>query len=429
MLLAGTAAWFSVSGLVALFSGNVIASIVMGTTIELGKLVGISWLYRNWKTGPWFKWPLVGTVIIALLVTSIGIFGFLSKSHLENNAPLLDTTNKIQLIDAKIVREQEKHQRYLNDIASNKVVLDQLDTQVAALIANNKISDPTKGARAVRESQRVERDSLAHGIEQANLKIDQVQEAIGVLNEEKLQLTLTVQHVEREVGPIKYVAAVFYADPESNVDNAVRIMILLIMAAFDPLAVFLLMAANHSIIVRESGKVQPPSSAPPVPPVSAPPAPSDPPPGDRMLDVNKLRDIDIGNLLEVQLEPVSKLIDNDQTELDRFLQQTSAIKKATELLHQQNVEQYNQMAATAEEVIEAVEDQPEITPEEAEPIQPEVVQQVPTPVVKNEPTYKHISNMTSLLVPPEPMSYNSVFGGTTTTDGHTFQRDVDNLYR
>src|SRR5690606_32390898 len=105
LFLAGIAAWFSILGIQAIFSGAAIAALVMGVGIEIGKLVGVSWLYRNWGTwnsGPWIKWPLLVMTFVAMMLTSIGIFGFLSKAHLDQNAPASDNYAKVELIDSKI---------------------------------------------------------------------------------------------------------------------------------------------------------------------------------------------------------------------------------------------------------------------------------------------------------------------------------------
>ncbi len=401
LALASIAAWFSIAGLVALFSGNAIASISMGVVIELGKLVGISWLYRNWNKGPWFKWPMAATVVVALLVTSIGIFGFLSKSHLDHGAPVESTANQIAIIDAKIVREEEKKTRYLGDIASNKVVLDQLDAQVASLIANNKISDPKKGARVVREGQKEERAMLAANIEQSNLKIDAVQETIGKLNEEKLVLSLNVKNIEREVGPVKYVAAVFYDDPAANTDKAVRILILLVMIAFDPLAVLLLMGANHSIMQRSRNVL-------PVPVMTQ----------ESIISEEHITEESPTEVTQHD-EPVVEV----ESELERFLAHNAAMKQRAIELESESVQQYNEIINTSpvDEVVEQVIEQEPVEP--VEPIvevnQPVAQTLVPEPYIPPHP------------VPMDLLGYNSVFsnsGVPANQKGRIVQQRIEDLH-
>ena len=86
LLLSAVAAYFSIAGLMAIFSSAVIPIAVMGGTLELAKIVTASWLYRNWKTAPLlFRYYLVSSTIILSLITSLGIFGYLSKAHNDQN--------------------------------------------------------------------------------------------------------------------------------------------------------------------------------------------------------------------------------------------------------------------------------------------------------------------------------------------------------
>ena len=254
--LATVAAWFSIVGITSIFSGAYVASIIMGAVIESGKLVGISWLYRNWKGGPWIKWPLASMTLVAMLITSIGIFGFLSKAHLQQGAPIDVNKSQIQLLEQKIERENQKIIRYQTDINDYKVVINQMDDQVQKLIDNNKVSDPKKGAKIVRESQKQEREQLSKNIELRNNDIDTSQQVIATLKEQQLTLSQQISNVQLEFGPITYIAALLYDDPDKHTETAIRMMILIIMFTFDPLAVFLLMAANHSIMNTIPNKQQ-----------------------------------------------------------------------------------------------------------------------------------------------------------------------------
>jgi hypothetical protein len=246
--LAATAAWFAIVGIVALFGGNPIPVMIMGAGIELAKIVGVSWLYRNWEGANWrLKWPGVFLVIVVMLLTSMGIFGFLSKAHIEQNADVGNNTLQIERLDQRIAREQAVIDREQDKINSADSVIQQLDTTVSTLIEYDKISGPD-GARAVREGQQDQRDALAAEIAAAQSKIDEVEDDIGELQDERLVLSQEVRELELEVGPVKYIAALIYEDAETNLEDAVRIVIIMFIFVFDPMAIWLLMAANHVLL-------------------------------------------------------------------------------------------------------------------------------------------------------------------------------------
>lgn len=258
LALASVAAAFAIFGIMAVFSGAPLSALVMGAVIELGKVVGVSWLYRNWTEKTLLKWVMVPIVITAMALTSIGIFGYLSKAHLEQNAPVANHTLQIERLENRIAAEQAKI-----DDAEN--VIAQLDETVSTLIRFEKISGPD-GARAVRAGQQDQRDELAAIVTEAQAAIDQYAD-------QKLELSQELRSVELEVGPIRYVAEVIYKDPESNLENAVRILIIAFIFVFDPMAILLLMAANFSLMKRQREKNPPqplPAFQPPPPPEPEP---------------------------------------------------------------------------------------------------------------------------------------------------------------
>lgn len=246
--LATTAAWFAIAGIMAIFSGNPYPALVMGAVIELGKVVGVSWVYRNWDTKTKLKYPLLVGVIVAMLLTSMGIFGFLSKAHIEQNAEVGDNTLQIERLDSRISREQDKINREQTKIDNAESVIAQLDETIATLIEFDKISDPENGARAVRERQKPERDELSAIIQESQNNIDQYEDRIADFQDERLVLGQELQALELEVGPVKYIAELIYEEAESNLEDAVRIVIIMFIFVFDPMAILLLMAANHTMM-------------------------------------------------------------------------------------------------------------------------------------------------------------------------------------
>ena len=232
LAISGVAAWYSIAGLIAIFSGATTAIIIMGGVLEVGKLVTASWLYRNWKQVPFLlKSYLTTAVVVLMFITSMGIFGFLSKAHLEHSISV-GGTNELQI--SNLERQIERQQAIITD---SETVLTQLDSQVATLIEYDRIRGPS-GSIAVREGQSEERSLLNETINTAYSRIESIQEELSPLLQEKLA-------IEVEVGPLKYIAELIYGDQARDYfDEAVRWVILLIVFVFDPLAVLLLIAAS-----------------------------------------------------------------------------------------------------------------------------------------------------------------------------------------
>lgn len=235
LAISGVAAWYSIAGLVAIFASAKVAIIIMGGVLEVGKLVTASWLYRNWYSIPLLlKTYLTTAVVVLMLITSMGIFGFLSKAHLDQTIQM-GGTNELQIsrLERLIVNEQ----RTIDDA---ETVLQQLDMAVQTLIDYDRIRGET-GSIATRENQKEERTVLNQAINDAVDTIDQYQEELLPLQKEQINL-------EAEVGPLKYIAELIYGDNAKDLlDEAVRWVILLIVFVFDPLAVLLLVAANMTL--------------------------------------------------------------------------------------------------------------------------------------------------------------------------------------
>lgn len=243
--LSAVAAWYAVAGLVAIFAAAVVPIAIMGTLLEAAKLVVASWLYRSWREIPrLMKTYFTIALIVLMLLTSMGIFGFLSKAHLDQAIPTGDVQAKLSLIDEKIKTEKE------NINAARKAIA-QLDQQVDQTIAR---TDDSKGAErsiAIRRGQQSERNKLL-------TEIGTAQSKIAKLQEERAPIAAEVRKVEAEVGPIKYIAALIYGDnPDADLlEKAVRWVIIMIVLVFDPLAVLMLVAANWQL--RKDNNTLPP---------------------------------------------------------------------------------------------------------------------------------------------------------------------------
>jgi hypothetical protein len=236
--LSALAAYYAVMGLIAIFAAAVVPIALMGSLLEASKLVVASWLYRNWKEIPkLMKSYFVVALVVLMLLTSMGIFGFLSKAHLDQAIPSGDVQSKLSLLDEKIKTEKE-------NINASRKELTQLDAQVDQTIARTDDSKGTDRAIAIRRGQQKDRARILNEIGTAQAKI-------AKYNEERAPIASEVRKVEAEVGPIKYIAALIYGDESANdttmLEKAVRIVTILIVIVFDPLAVLLLIAANWNL--------------------------------------------------------------------------------------------------------------------------------------------------------------------------------------
>jgi len=232
--ISAVAVYYSVVGLTAIFAAAVIPIIIMGTTLEVSKLVATVWLKQNWKTAPLLiKTYLFTAIVVLMIITSMGIFGFLSKAHSDQNLVSGDVTSKIAIYDEKIKTAKD-------NIEADRKQLKQMDEAVDQVMAR---SDSEKGADkavALRKGQSKDRARLLQDIEAE-------QKTISSLNEERAPIAAEVRKVEAEVGPIKYIAAFFYGSTDPTIlEKAVTWVIITIIIVFDPLAIILLLASQIS---------------------------------------------------------------------------------------------------------------------------------------------------------------------------------------
>jgi len=212
LALSGIAAYYSIIGLAAIFTGAFWPIVFMGSVLEASKLVTTSWLYRNWKTCPFLlKSYLTTAVVILMLITSMGIFGFLSKAHIDST---LDSG--ANMVEVKTLNAQEK------------ITKERLEYLLL------RAKDPSTA------SNRLDK------------QIQDTQKELNEITKKKLPLLKESNKLVAEVGPIKYVGDMIYGVEDDNaLDKAVRLVIMLIMVVFDPLAVLLLIAANMNIKQKE----------------------------------------------------------------------------------------------------------------------------------------------------------------------------------
>jgi hypothetical protein len=233
LTISAVAIYYSVVGLTAIFSAAAIPIIIMGSALEVGKLVCASWLKANWERAPRFmKYYMTIAVVVLMLITSMGIFGFLSKAHNDQTLVSGDVGSKIAIYDEKIRTAKD-------NIETDRKQLKQMDEAVDQIMGRSSDEKGADKANAVRKSQQRDRQALAKDIE-ANQKL------VASLNDEAAPIRAEVRKVEAEVGPIKYIAAFIYGTTpdETMLEKAVTWIIILIVIVFDPLAVIMLLAAQ-----------------------------------------------------------------------------------------------------------------------------------------------------------------------------------------
>ena len=231
LAISTVAAYYSIVGLMAIFAGATTAIAIMGVVLEVGKLVVASWTFQNWKTTAFMmKVYFIFAVLVLMFITSLGIFGFLSRAHIQQSNPTALLEERIERIEIKTEQKQEQIGRYEGRLE----ILDK------ALERYIELGAVTKGLNKIAESDN----------ETTLLKsrIDGLEGEIDDLTDEKYELKTKLNLAEVEVGPIRYVASLLYDDiSESQLERAVRWIIILLIFVFDPLAVVLVIAANITL--------------------------------------------------------------------------------------------------------------------------------------------------------------------------------------
>ena len=231
LAISTVAAYYSIVGLMAIFAGATTAIAIMGVVLEIGKLVCASWTFQNWKTSPFtIRSYFIVAVIVLMLITSLGIFGFLSRAHITQSSPTALLEERIERINLKVNQRQTQINRYQGR-------LDTLDQALQRYIELGAIS---KGLSKI--------GAMDNETNLLKTKISTLETEIDGLTDKKYGLKTELNLAEVEVGPIRYVASMIYDDvSESQLEEAVRWIIILLIFVFDPLAVVLVIAANISL--------------------------------------------------------------------------------------------------------------------------------------------------------------------------------------
>jgi hypothetical protein len=258
------AAYYSVIGLAQIFPGSYWPIIIMGSVLEVSKLVTVSWLYNNWNVSVrMMRYYFLVAVILLMAITSMGIFGYLSKAHIEHSTSLAPLLEKEFIYEEKIKTLKET-------IENNRKNLSQLDAAVDQIMVRSADEKGAERSNQIRKAQQKERTRITD-------EIDGSQKTIQKIIEEKSPVSLEIRKAESDFGPIKYVAEVVYGTHDRDIiDKAVRLVIFIIIIVFDPLAILLLIAANQTYQALKKAKEEPeePKKAIKKKKVDLPPSPS-----------------------------------------------------------------------------------------------------------------------------------------------------------
>ena len=227
LIIAGCAAFFSITGLGVLFSGAALSVMVMAGSLEFAKLVAATYLKQKWDEITGFnKWYLVSAVAVLMIITSAGIFGYLSNAFQQQNL-------KLQQVDREIAV-------YSTKITTNDAQITQLNTQLGQLSSTqNTILDKGKvNSRLLRSI-----DNKDKQVGTINKKISSLQDDNAKNNEKINEIKIKNLDLEKEVGGFRFVAEAFGME----LKNVVKFFIFLIVIVFDPLAVALIIAFNGLI--------------------------------------------------------------------------------------------------------------------------------------------------------------------------------------
>lgn len=241
LTISSVAIYYSVIGMAAIFSAAPIPIYIMGTTLEIAKLVGASWLKAYWYKAPGFiKSYMTIAILVLMMITSMGIFGFLSKAHSDQNLVSGEVIDKVAILDEKIKTQKE-------NIDAARKALKQMDESVDQTVARSTSEKSVGRAVDIRRAQNKERSLLRNEIETS-------QREVARLNEERAPIAKDLRKVEAEVGPIKYIASFVYGDNpgQSLLEKAVTWVIIMIVIVFDPLAVIMLIAAQMTFTWHNS---------------------------------------------------------------------------------------------------------------------------------------------------------------------------------
>lgn len=232
LLIAGSAAYFSVTGLGVLFSGAAIAVMIMASTLEFAKLVTATYLKQKWnRIGLFNKIYLISAVGILMLITSAGIFGYLSNAFQQQNLGLQKIERDIAVYQTQITKNDLEISRYTTQLNNQQNIRNSQETNLTKQIDKDK---STSRVSQMIKSADKEITAISKRIDELTIKNNASLDSINVIKNNNI-------NIEKEVGGFRFVAESFGVP----LNSVVKFFIILIVIVFDPLAVALIISFNQ----------------------------------------------------------------------------------------------------------------------------------------------------------------------------------------
>ena len=268
LALSGVAGFYSVVGLAMIFSGAYWPVIVLAGMLEVSKLVAVSWMYRyRHLAGYLLRTYFFAAILVLMCVTSMGIFGYLTRAHVESETGYTTaqlTLQEVQLRESQLQQERDQINTEL------KALTDQSNQLVAQLGAKERLTG-SSGAVAVQRQTTARRAALLADLKRINGELTTVQK-------ERITVETDTNKATADIGPLRYVAqAVYGTDDVATIRKSVVWLTGILMVVFDPMAIMLLIAANILFVrLASPTTIAPVEPAPITPPIADAPAVSEP---------------------------------------------------------------------------------------------------------------------------------------------------------
>jgi hypothetical protein len=242
IIVAGCAAYFSVTGLGVLFAGATVSVMVMAGALEFAKLVAATYLKQQWDVIKGFnKWYLATSVATLMLITSAGIFGYLSNAFQQQNLELQKVERDIAVYQTQITKNDAEILRYSTQLTNQQNIRNSQEANISKVVERN--GSTSRLTQMVRNADK-EIVSVSKRIDELTIQNNVALDSINAIKNNNIEL-------EREVGGFRFVAEAF----NIPLNDVVKFFILIIVLVFDPLAVALIIAFNGLMMNRKEGDI------------------------------------------------------------------------------------------------------------------------------------------------------------------------------
>lgn len=242
LLIAGCAAFFSVYGIGLLFSGAIIAAMIMAGSLELGKLVTTSWLFRYWHVAnKLMKLYMITAVVVLMCITSLGIFGYLTAAFQKSSLETELSNTKITALEAQKTQENKKLDSVKSNIDKLMVLRSSQESRLSETLTNALIARNPIQMQNIQNQINDQISDLNKQIETENAKLKEAGDKSSKIDDDVFKLKIDNSQ-KKDITTFKFVAEEF----NTNIRTIVKWFIVVLITVFDPLAIVLLLAYNIS---------------------------------------------------------------------------------------------------------------------------------------------------------------------------------------